>query len=119
MNQDPSIDAGELRHRILFLEETITTDASGSVAVWAPGSPPDETWAKIDQPRGRTEIRNGQDVSQVDAIVTVRCNPNRPRKANMRFQDKNGNTYLILAIAKPLGMNVLLVMQCLLIGANV
>ena len=113
----PDFDPGQAIHYITFLNQVTVSDASGIAVKWLPGSPPVKKWARIQEPRGQTVIKNGQDVTQVDAIVTIRYW--KDLIENMRFQDARGNVYLILAAAKKEGMEVATVMQCVIVGTNV
>lgn len=112
----PDVDPSELIHRITFLNQSITQDASGSAATWAPGEPPVTVYAKIEEPKGQTVVQNGQDISQVDCLVTIRYRSGI--LTQQRFLDFENNVYLILAVTKPKGMNIWLVMQCQILGNN-
>jgi SPP1 family predicted phage head-tail adaptor len=112
----PDVDPSELIHRITFLNQTVANDASGASANWAPASPPVTTYAGIEEPKGQMVVQAGQDVSQIDCIVKIRYRSGIT--AQQRFQDAEGNVYLILAVRKPKGMNVWMFLQCQILGNN-
>lgn len=112
----PSIEPGDLRHRITALDQVTVQDASGYTASWVPASPPLYARAKIVPLRGIEALKSGQDVSKLYSTVTIRFAEGWA--PNMRFTDENENYYLIQAIRDVEKRQVLLEMTCLEIGAN-
>jgi head-tail adaptor len=94
---EPYLDPSAMKALITFLEPTTTTGTSGSVTGYAPGSPPDTTWAEIVPVRGTDVIKAGQDVSQVRITATVRYRA-PGRSAQDQFQDARGLVYVIQAV---------------------
>lgn len=113
----PWMDPAKLRHRVTFLKQLPSSDASGATVNWVAGSPPDTCWAEIAPMRAEDVIKGGQDVSQVRITVTTRYKAGRV--PNSRLQTPNGSIFLIEGIQNVLEMNQWLVLTCLGLGANV
>jgi len=116
VNGVPVMDPARLKHRVTFLQQTASSDASGSIVIWAAASPPDVTWAAIEPMHGLDIIKAGQDISQIGITVTMRYRPGRLPSG--RLQAPSGSIYIIRAIENVLEMNVWLVLTCLGLGAN-
>jgi SPP1 family predicted phage head-tail adaptor len=108
----PSIDPGKLAHQITILQQTRSSDVSGTVAVWTPLL---TTYAAIEPVRGTDIIRSGQATTQLFLTVTIRWQPSI--QPNMRVQSNSG-TYVIQSIENPGERNILLILNCLGLGAN-
>lgn len=116
---EPWIDPAKLRTPITFLIQHVAPDRSGVAATWLPASPPDITRAEIVQVNGMDLIKSGQDVSQLPCVVTIRYTA-PGRTASMRFQDPDGNVYVIQAVANlDPGRKKYQQLTSLLLGANV
>jgi head-tail adaptor len=108
----PTIDPGKMIHWGTILQQIASSDISGSTVVWTPLL---STWAEIDPVRGTDVINSGQITTQLFLTVKIRWQAG-PR-ANMRWQGLNG-TYVIQSIENPGERNILLVLNCLALGAN-
>ena len=116
LSVDSQLGSGRLRERITFLAQATGADVSGASFAWVPTLPPDVTRAEIISVSGTDIIRSGQDLSQVQAIVTFRYKP-PGRSPNQRFTDSRGNIYVIKAIRDiDPGKLISQEMICLLIG---
>lgn len=94
---EPLTDPGELKHRITFLGQVLVAGSSGQEESWQASSPPLVVKAKIDPISGRELLRNGQDITQEIATVTVRYNAAIVK--TMRFRSPNGGEWIIQNIA--------------------
>lgn len=112
----PSLDSGELRHRITFLTQQIVADSSGNKITWAAGNPPIVVYAKIDPIRLSEIIKGGQDISQQYLTITMRYRSGI--SASMRVQAPSGNVYIIRAIENVLELNAVLILSCVGLGDN-
>jgi head-tail adaptor len=112
----PSIDPGDLRHLITYLEQTTVNDASGVSTAWLPASPPVTSWAGMETINVRDMIQGGQTISQVIAKWTVRWEPGIAQTS--RFVDENGGFWIIEAVNNVQARNVLLELTCLGLGPN-
>jgi len=112
----PSIDPGELRHRITFLAPLAGTDASGAMVSYVAANPPVTARAKIEIPSGTDTIKSGQDISAVVALVTIRYQASVSQ--NQRFVTEQGSTFIIRAIKNLEDRNRVLEMVCVGLGAN-
>ena len=112
----PAINSGELRHRITFLRQTSVQDISGEGVAWLPDSPPFQVYAKIEPLSAAETIRNGQDIGQTMARVTVRYNAEI--KDTLRFVSPNGGLWIIKAIQNLLEMDIVMVMTCSSLGPD-
>ena len=108
----PSIDPGKLVQQITILQQTQSSDISGTVAVWTPLR---TTYAAIEPVRGTDVIRSGQATTQLFLTVTIRWQLGV--QPNMRVQSNSG-TYVIQSIENPGERNILLILNCLGLGAN-
>lgn len=108
----PAVNPGELVHWVTIQHQVQSSDISGTTVIW---SPLVSTWAKIDPVRGSDVLRSGQATTQLFLAVTIRWQSGI--LPNQRVQAKNG-TYVIQAIENPGERNILLVLNCLGLGAN-
>ena len=118
-NGAPYIDPARLNSPITFLNPVTTVGAAGSSVNWIAANPPDITWAALEVIRAEDVIKGGQDVSKVWMKAIIRyVKPGR--QASQRFQDVDGNVYIISA-AQPVvpGRKVFQELTCELIGSNV
>ena len=103
----PSLNPGELRHRVTVLAETVTANAAGSDTTL---SPVISAWAKIEPMTGTDVIRSGQNITQLPVVVSMyydaRVQP------NMQLQAPNGR-YAIQAIRNVLELNAVMELTCL------
>ena len=106
----PSLNPGELRHRVTVLAETVIATAAGTDTALAPVV---SAWAKIEPMKGTDVIRSGQSVTQLPVIVSMyydaRVQP------NMQLQALNGR-YAIQAIRNVLELNAVMELTCLAIA---
>ncbi len=106
----PSLNPGDLRHRVTVLAETAVANAAGTDTVL---SPVIAAWAKIEPIKGTDVIRAGQSVTQLPVIVSMyydaRVQP------NMQLQALNGR-YSIQAIRNVLELNAVMELTCLAIA---
>ena len=112
----PSIDPGDLRHQITYLNQTTITDSSGVSTTWAPASPPVTSWAALEVMSVKDLIQGGQTISQVIAKWTVRWEPGI--ETTSRFSDENGGYWIVEAVRNVLGRNVVLELTALGLGGN-
>lgn len=108
----PSIDPGEMVHRITILQQVRSSDISGTTVVWAPLL---STWAKIVPVKGTDVIKSGQITTQLFLTTTIFWQAGI--LPNMRVQSLHG-THEIQSIENPGERNILLVLNCLGLGAN-
>lgn len=113
----PRIDPGRMRHRIKVLApgsyDPLTFDAAGPV------STPVEfcsAWAAIEVIRGSDLIRSGQVTSQTFLIVGMWFQPGIA--SNMQVQHPNGSVYVVQNVENVMEMDVVLVLNCVALGAN-
>ena len=106
----PSLNPGNLRHRVTVLAETAMTNAAGTDTVL---SPVITAWAKIEPMKGTDVIRSGQNITQLPVMVSMyyddRVQP------NMQLQTVNGR-YSVQAIRNVLGLNAVMELTCLAIA---
>jgi SPP1 family predicted phage head-tail adaptor len=106
----PTLNSGDLRHRVTVLAETVTTTAAGTDTVL---SPVICAWAKIEPMKGTDVIRSGQNVTELPVVVSMyydaRVQP------QMQLQALNGR-YAIQAIRNVLELNVVMELTCLAIA---
>lgn len=113
---EPFIDPARLNSPITFLAPIASGDISGATVTWAAGNPPDIAYAELRPIRAADVIKGGQDVSKVWYTAIVRyVAPGRSPDA--RFQDGDGNVYVIEA-AEPIlpGRKVYQELICEFIG---
>jgi hypothetical protein len=93
--------------------------AAGASVTWAAADPPDTAWAALKAIRAEDVIKGGQDVSKVWMLAII--NYVAPgRQASERFQDVDGNVYLISdAQPRDPGCKKYQELTCELIGDNV
>jgi SPP1 family predicted phage head-tail adaptor len=114
-NPWPSIDPGRFRHKITFLEQATTSDASGMGISWSPSSQ-SPLRAQIEYIRGTDVIKAGQDVSQ--AFLTITTWWRSWLNTNMRVQGPTGSIYVIRSIENVSELNRFAVLTCVGLGAN-
>ena len=106
----PTLNSGELRHRVTVLEETSTVNAAGTDTTL---SPLISAWAKIEPMKGSDVIRSGQDITQIPVIVSMYYDARvQPR---MQLQALNGR-YAIQAVRNVLELNAVMELTCLAIA---
>ena len=109
----PSLNPGELRHRVTVLAETPVVNATGTDTVL---SPVISAWAKIEPMKGTDVVRAGQTITQLPVIVSMyydaRVQP------SMQLQALNGR-YAIQAIRNVLELNAVMELTCLAIAGAV
>jgi head-tail adaptor len=108
----PGLNPGELRHIVTILHQTQTTDASGATVTMAPFLT--NVRASVEPTRGIDTIRSGQDTSQL--YLTVRMYYQPGILPNMQVQMDNGAIYNIIAVKRPLSINVSLELDCQAVG---
>jgi head-tail adaptor len=108
----PTLDPGEMIHRIRILQETTVEDISGTAPAWVPFL---DTWAKIDPVRGTDLLKSGQDTAQL--FLTVKIRWQTGVLSNMQLLTLNG-TYIIQTVENPGERNVILILNCLALGLN-
>ena len=113
----PTIDPGDLRHLITYLNQTTVSDASGTATAWLPASPPVTSWAAMEVISGVKDLmQGGQTISQVLAKWTVRWEPGI--ETTSRFSDEDGGFWIVEAVHNVGGRNVVLELTALGLGAN-
>ena len=112
----PTIDPGEFRHVITFLNPVASTDSSGSIVSWQPSIPPLVAYAKIEAIRGSEVIKSGQEVAQLYLTITTWFR--QGTLPNRRLQAPNGSQYIIQAVENVLEMNTFMVLTCLAVSLN-
>jgi hypothetical protein len=112
----PNIDPGKFRVQITLLQPVIGSDASGTVATYAPATPAVKAMVGFDYVRGTDIIKAGQDVSQVYVNMTGWWRPQFT--PNCRVQTADGDQFIIQAVENVKRMNCYMVLVCLGIGSN-
>ena len=115
-NGRPALSLGAMRHQITLLEQSVVAGASGSKETWLPGSPPKVARAAIANMPGSDQIRAGQTATQQRLMVGIWFQPGFVGAA--RIQHSNGSKYIIESVENILEMDVVLVLNCLGLGAN-
>jgi hypothetical protein len=119
----PSLNPGDLRHWIWFLEQS-TSQPTGADDCnncdtgisWAKGNPPLGAWAKIEAVRGTDLIRAGLDSTILYLTVTIWYQPGV--SAQMHILSPTNCEYVINSVENVLLMNHILVLNCQAIGAQ-
>ena len=106
----PTLNAGELRHRVTVLAETVIASAAGTDTAL---SPVISAWAKIEPMKGTDIIRSGQDITQTPIIVSMYYDARVQPK--MQLQALNGR-YAIQAVRNVLELNAVMELTCLAIA---
>ena len=106
----PTLNSGDLRHRVTVLVETATTNAAGTDTVL---SPVISSWAKIEPTKGTDVIRSGQDITQVPVMVSMYYDARVQPK--MQLQALNGR-YAIQAVRNVLELNAVMELTCLAVA---
>jgi SPP1 family predicted phage head-tail adaptor len=112
MDNWPTIDPGDLRNQISILQQTPSSDASGSTVTWGPFV---TAWAKIDPVRGTDVLKSGQVTTQEFLVITMWYQPGI--LADMQVQAPNG-LYVIQSVENLLEMDIVLRLNCLALGKN-
>ena len=106
----PTLNSGELRHRVTVLAETVIASAAGTDTAL---SPVISAWAKIEPMKGADVIRSGQNVTQLLVIVSMYYDTRVQPK--MQLQALNGR-YAIQAVRNVLELNAVMELTCLAIA---
>jgi SPP1 family predicted phage head-tail adaptor len=106
----PTLNPGDLRHRVTILAEAVTVNAAGTDTVL---SPVITAWAKIEPMKGTDVVRSGQDITQLPVIVSMYYDARVQSK--MQLQTING-LYVIQAIRNVLELNAVMELTCLAIA---
>lgn len=114
-------DPGAFRHSVSIeqLVQTGVTDEAGTATNWQTFLPNDgeEVLASIEPIRGSDIPKQGQTTTQLTVWVTLWFRPGI--LPNMRVVSPNGSKYLIQAVENVLEVDVILILYCLGLGANV
>jgi head-tail adaptor len=114
-NPWPSIDPGQFRHLITFLEQDLVQDGSGVSPQWNPAEQ-SPVWMKVEYMRGTDKFKAGQNVAQ--ALVTLTGYWRPWFSTDMRVQLRNGSQFIIQSIENVLEMNTFAVLTCVGLGSN-
>ena len=106
----PTLNSGDLRHRVTVLEETVTANAAGTDTVL---SPVISAWARIEPMKGTDTIRSGQNITQLPVIVSMYYDARV--QSRMQIQTLNG-LYVIQSIRNVLELNAVMELTCLAIA---
>jgi SPP1 family predicted phage head-tail adaptor len=106
----PTLNAGELRHRVTVFAETVIASAAGTDTALTPVI---SAWAKIEPMKGTDVIRSGQDITQLPVIVSMYFDARVQSK--MQLQALNGR-YAIQAVRNVLELNAVMELTCLAIA---
>lgn len=113
----PTIEVGAMRHLVEIQRELPANppayDAAGPRLAWQKFV---TAKAAIETVRGTDVIRSGQITTQLFLTVALWFQPGIA--SNMRLVSENGSTYLIQSVENILEMNIVLVLNCLALGAN-
>lgn len=110
-------DPGELRHRLLVLEQSVATGIAGSEESYVPGTPPMIVSAKIAPTRGLDVIKDGQTTSQVPIEITVRYR--RAITPEKQLQSvSSGRVYIVKSVQNMEERNTWMVLTCVGLGTN-
>lgn len=110
----PTLDAGKLRHPITIWQmSSVSGDASGTTV---DPSVLTTAVASIEPVRGTDVIRSGQTTTQLFVTVKMWFQPGI--LPDMQVQTEGGSRYLIQSIENVLEMSVVLVLNCIGLGAN-
>jgi SPP1 family predicted phage head-tail adaptor len=108
----PTLNSGDLRHRVTVLAETVTTNAAGTDTVL---SPVIAAWAKIEPMKGTDVIRSGQSITELPVIVSMYYDARVQPK--MQLQTLSG-VYVIQAVRNVLELNAVMELTCLAIAGS-
>jgi SPP1 family predicted phage head-tail adaptor len=106
----PTLNSGDLRHRVTVLAETVIASAAGTDTALAPVI---SAWAKIEPMKGTDVIRSGQDITQIPVVVSMYYDARVQPK--MQLQALNGR-YAIQAVRNVLELNAVMELTCLAIA---
>jgi SPP1 family predicted phage head-tail adaptor len=115
MKKWPVFDPGDFMHPI-SIQQRSTAGAIGPAGPAQAWTEYVACYASIKHVRGTDVIRSGQDTAQLFATITIHYLPGIQQ--NMRVQDNNGNIYTIQTVENLEPMNVLLILNCIALGAN-
>jgi SPP1 family predicted phage head-tail adaptor len=108
----PTLDPGELRHRVTVLKEAAIETAAGTdTALETVVS----AWAKIEPMKGTDVIRSGQEITQIPVIVTMYFDSRV--QANMQLQAPNG-LYAIRAVRNVMELNAVMELTCVALAGS-
>lgn len=117
--QWPTLDAGTLRHPIKIWGTEVAGDVSGTTLepfLITAGPPAPPTMASIEPVKGTDVLRSGQETTQLFLTIKMWFQPGI--LPNMQVETESGSHYLIQSIENLSEMNVVLVLNCLGLGAN-
>ena len=106
----PTLNSGDLRHRVTVLAETVIASAAGTDTVL---SPVISAWARIEPMKGTDVIRSGQNITQLPVIVSMYYDARV--QSRMQLQTVNG-LYVIQSIRNVLELNAVMELTCLAIA---
>lgn len=117
VNGWPVLDIGRLRHQITVQQFGAASPpaytASGPNMAWTTFT---TAMASIEIVRGTDVIKGGQTTTQLFLTVGMWWQPGI--LPNMRVVSDNGSTYVIQSIENILELDVVLVINCIALGAN-
>lgn len=117
VNGWPVVDIGRLRHWITILQPGFpspqTYDAAGPQTQLTSFT---TAMASIETVRGMDVIKSGQTTTQLFLEVVMLYQPGI--LADMQVQSDNGSKYLVQSVENILELNVVLVLNCIGLGAN-
>jgi SPP1 family predicted phage head-tail adaptor len=106
----PRTNPGERNQKIVFLQQSLVNDISGTAEKWLPASPPHWVWGKVRPGSGTDAFRAGQEVSKVP--VEIEISYDAAAVANMRVQVPSGHIFVVRAIQNVNLMNIDMVLTC-------
>lgn len=111
----PSLNVGACRHPIAILAQQPTDgyDAAGPELAWQPVL---QAMAGIEAVRGTDVIKGGQTSSKL--FLTVALWYRAEIRSNMRVRTESGQLLVIQSIENVLEMNVVLILNCIALGAQ-
>lgn len=116
----PSLDPGTLRHPIQIWGESPSGDVSGTTTepfLVTPAPPASPTMASIEPVRGTDVLRSGQVTTQLFLTIKMWFQPGIT--PDMQVENiETGNRYVIQSIENVKEMSIVLVLNCLGLGAN-
>jgi hypothetical protein len=125
VNGMPVLDIGACRHQLNFYQQVVaspaTYDAAGVTSGWTPFAAGQGVMAALGgqvagNRKGVDVIKGDQTASETYVTAAMWFVPGIT--PSMRFKDENGTTYIVQSMEDVLVMQVVLVLTCLVIGAN-
>jgi SPP1 family predicted phage head-tail adaptor len=107
----PKLNAGEMIHRVTIQRMVPAVGRTGNTFNWTDWST--GVWAKIVPVRGTDVVKGGQDTTQLYVTISIWWMPGI--LASMRVVG-NGKTYVIQSVENIQERNIVLVLNCLLLG---